>query len=62
MADLAHWYTPEAAAYLIDNHDFSLARYLATEYVEYEHETTFIRETSLDRVEMSPSEVFGCLK
>ena len=62
VADLAHWYTPEAAAYLIDNHGFALAKYLATEFVEYEHETTFIKETSLVRVEISPFEVFKCLR
>ena len=31
------------------NNGFVFTRYLATEYVEYENETTFIKETSLER-------------
>ena len=58
-SDLTHWYTPEAARYLMENHGFAFARYLATEYVEYEMETTFIKETCLERVEMDLSEVFS---
>ena len=46
--DLSHWYSLEDAQYLIA-HGFVFTRYLATEYVEYEFETTFIKETSLAR-------------
>ena len=58
-SDLAHWYSLEAALDLIENHGFVFARYLATEYHEYEFETVFIRDTCLAREEMDVSEVFG---
>lgn len=47
-ADLAHWYSLSDALQLIKQ-GFVFTRYLATEYVEYENETTFIKETSLAR-------------
>lgn len=34
---------------LLISKGFIFTRYLATEYVEYENETTFIKETSLAR-------------
>lgn len=46
--DLAHWYSLEDAIALL-NKGFVFTRYLATEYVEYENETTFIKETALAR-------------
>lgn len=46
--DLSHWYSLQDALDLIAN-GFVFTRYLATEYVEYEFETTFIKETSLAR-------------
>lgn len=46
--DLSHWYSLQDAIDLINN-GFVFTRYLATEYVEYENETTFIKETSLER-------------
>lgn len=46
--DLSHWYSLQDALELIAN-GFVFTRYLATEYVEYEMETTFIKETSLAR-------------
>jgi hypothetical protein len=46
--DLSHWYSLQDAIDLINN-GFVFTRYLATEYVEYESETTFIKETSLER-------------
>lgn len=57
-ADLSHWYSLEAALDLIENHGFVFARYLATEYHEYEFETVFIRKTCLAREEMDIEEVF----
>lgn len=48
VEDLAHWYSLEDAQLLIKN-GFVFTRYLATEYVEYENETVFIKETSLAR-------------
>ena len=46
--DLSHWYSLQDALDLIAN-GFVFTRYLATEYVEYEQETTFIKETALAR-------------
>jgi len=49
--DLLHWYSEDDAKRLREI-GFVMAKYLATEYVEYEVETTFIKETSLERVEV----------
>ena len=46
--DLMHWYSVQDALNLIAN-GFVFTRYLATEYVEYNMETTFIKETCLAR-------------
>lgn len=46
--DLSHWYSLQDALDLIAN-GFVFTRYLAAEYVEYESETTFIKETCLAR-------------
>ena len=46
--DLMHWYSLKDAIDLIQS-GFVFTRYLATEYVEYEMETTFIKETCLKR-------------
>lgn len=46
--DLIHWYSLKDAIDLIES-GFVFTRYLATEYVEYEMETTFIKETCLKR-------------
>lgn len=54
--DLAHWYSLKNAQDLMDN-DFVFTKYLATEYQEYEQETTFIKETALERVELSKEEL-----
>ena len=56
--DLMHWYSVQDALDLIAN-GFVFTRYLATEYVEYELETTFIKETCLSREEISIEELFG---
>ena len=55
--DLTHWYSKEDAEQLLAN-GFVFYRYLATEYVEYEFETTFIKETSIAREEISIDELF----
>lgn len=55
--DLSHWYSLEDALALIED-GFVFTRYLATEYVEYENETTFIRETSLFREELDIKEIW----
>ena len=55
--DLAHWYSLEDANTLIAN-GFVFTRYLATEYVEYELETTFIKETALAREVLDINEIF----
>ena len=56
--DLLHWYSVEDALALIA-HGFVFTRYLATEYVEYPQETTFIKETCLAREEISIKDLFG---
>ena len=58
VEDLSHWYTLDAALDLVENHGFEFARYLATEYHEYEQETVFIKETCIERVQMDIREVF----
>lgn len=55
--DLAHWYSLQDALELIEN-GFVFTRYLATEYVEYENETTFIKDTCLAREEICISDLF----
>ena len=56
--DLLHWYSLEDANALVAN-GFVFTRYLATEYVEYENETTFIKETSLKREVLNINDLFG---
>lgn len=55
--DLSHWYSFEDALALLEE-GFVFTRYLATEYVEYENETTFIKETSLLREELDIKEIW----
>lgn len=47
IEDLTHWYSLEDAKELISK-GFRFTKYLATEYVEYPLETTFIKDTCLD--------------
>lgn len=47
-SDLYHWYSLQDAIDLINN-GFVFTRYLAVDYVEYELETTFLKETALKR-------------
>ena len=56
--DLTHWYSKEDAQKLLDE-GFVFYRYLATEYVEYEFETTFIKDTSLKREVITMEELFA---
>ena len=55
--DLSHWYSLQDAIDLINN-GFVFTRYLATEYVEYENETTFIKETSLKREVLNITDIW----
>lgn len=55
--DLTHWYSLQDALDLIAR-GFVFTRYLATEYVEYDLETTFIKETCLAREEIDIRELF----
>lgn len=57
--DLSHWFSLNDALRLIEM-GFSFVRYLATEYVEYEKETTFIKETSLSREIIDVKSVMRC--
>ena len=55
--DLTHWYSLEDAEDLITK-GFVFTRYLATEYVEYDMETTFIKETALAREVINIRDLF----
>ena len=57
--DLSHWFSLNDTLRLIEM-GFSFVRYLATEYVEYEKETTFIKETSLSREIIDVKSVMRC--
>lgn len=59
--DLSHWYSLQDALNLIAN-GFVFTRYLATEYVEYELETTFIKETSLKREVLDIEDIWNNTK
>ena len=56
--DLSHWYSLEDAKELIAN-GFVFTRYLATEYIEYDLETTFVKSTSLKREELNIEYIIG---
>lgn len=56
--DLSHWYSLQDALDLIEN-GFVFTKYLATEYVEYDNETTFIKESCLAREEIDISDIWG---
>lgn len=58
IKDLTHWYSVEDAKTLLKR-GFRFSKYLATDYVEYDMETVFLKETCLDRVTLSIEEVFG---
>ena len=55
--DLTRWLSKEDARKLSEK-GFVFAKYLATEYVEYEFETVFIKETALERIEIGIDEFF----
>ena len=48
VKDLSHWYSLEDARQLMDN-GFVFTRYFAKDYVEYENQTCFLKETALVR-------------
>ena len=56
--DLLHWYSLQDALNLIAE-GFVFTRYLATEYIEYKLETTFIKETALKREVIDIEELFN---
>ena len=56
--DLSHWYSLEDAKQLIAN-GFVFTKYLAVDYVEYELETTFLKETALQRVELNIEDIWA---
>lgn len=57
IEDLSHWYSLEDALELIKQ-GFVFTKYLATEYIEYDKETVFIKETALERVEIDIREIW----
>ena len=55
--DLKHWYSLEDALELIAN-GFVFTRYLVTDFIIYEHETVFLKETAISREELNIKDVF----
>ena len=55
--DLTHWYSLQDALNLIEN-GFVFTKYLAVDYVEYELETTFLKETVLKREVIDIKDLF----
>ena len=55
--DLLHWYSKEDAKKLKDK-GFVFAKYLATEYHEYDMETVFIKDTCLANIQIDIDEFF----
>lgn len=58
VAHLTHWFSIDNAKELIDR-GFQFYKYLARDYVEYEKETVFLKETVKKRVPLSLEEVFN---
>lgn len=57
VEDLTHWYSIDNAKDLIEK-GFRFSKYLATDYVEYDKETVFLKETCLERVTLDINEIF----
>ena len=57
IEDLTHWYSVENAKWLIQ-HGFVFTKYLAQDFIPYDKETVFLKETALERVEIPLEEVF----
>lgn len=57
IENLSHWYSYKNALDLIAD-GFVFTRYYAIDYVEYEYETTFLKETALCREVIPIEEVF----
>lgn len=55
--DLTHWYSKKDAEELVSK-GFVFTKYLAVDYVEYEMETVFLKETALERVELIFNDFF----
>lgn len=60
VEDLTHWYSLQNALDLISM-GFVFTKYLAQDYVEFEKETVFLKETALERVEVDVTEVFSLI-
>lgn len=56
--DIKHWFSYDDAKKLQEI-GFVAAKYLTTEYEEYDFETTFIKDTALERIELNLEEFFG---
>lgn len=56
--DLLHWYSLKDAQDLLGE-GFVFTRYLATEYVEYDLETTFIKDSSIRREVIDIGKLFS---
>lgn len=58
VEDLTNWYSIDNAKDLIEK-GFRFSKYLATDYVEYDKETVFLKETCLDRITLNIEEIFN---
>lgn len=58
IEDLTHWYSAQNALDL-EKIGFRLSKYIAVDYVEYEKETVFLKETCLARETLDMKKVFG---
>lgn len=56
--DLMHWYSVADVLNLFKQ-GFVFTKYLATDYIEYENETVFLKETAIDRCEISIVDLFN---
>lgn len=56
--DLMHWFSVENAEELMSQ-GFKFYTYLVVDYHEYDKETVFLKETVLDKVELSIRELFA---
>lgn len=57
LGDLTHWFSVENAKHLESN-GFVFTKYLASDYMEFDKETLFLKETAQQRIELPLSEVF----
>lgn len=55
--DMTNWFSQQDTKELLAN-GFVITKYLVVDYVEYDKETVFLKETALARVEIDIDELF----